>query len=92
MIKYVTIKKFEELTGYTEAAVNTKIRDGVWLEGKVFVKAPDGRNLISIEGYEQWVEMAAGLRKHQNRAMKSPSLTVAFDAAKGPSSSPTPLT
>ena len=50
-VKYVSIKKFSELSGYTEDAVRTKIRDGVWLEGIVWIKALDGRNLINIEGY-----------------------------------------
>jgi hypothetical protein len=54
-IRYVTIQRFAEETGYTENAIRTKIRDGVWHEGQEWVKAPDGRNLIDIEGYNAWV-------------------------------------
>ena len=54
-IRYVTIRRFAEATGYTENAIRTKIRDGVWREGQEWVKAPDGRNLIDIEGYNAWV-------------------------------------
>ncbi|HGM5498882.1 TPA: excisionase [Stenotrophomonas maltophilia] len=51
----MTLKQFEALTGYTVDATNSKIKRGDWLEGAVFIKAPDGRNLIDLEGYEEWV-------------------------------------
>ncbi|MBH1530622.1 excisionase [Stenotrophomonas maltophilia] len=54
-IRFVTLKQFEALTGYTVDAINSKIKRGDWLEGAVFIKAPDGRNLIDLEGYEEWV-------------------------------------
>ena len=91
-VKYVSIKKFSELSGYTEDAIRTKIRDGVWLEGKVWIKALDGRNLINIEGYEEWVEMAAVFAKHQERAMKSPLHLKGRVVASGSNLSPVPLT
>ncbi|SOD42605.1 hypothetical protein SAMN06298226_2956 [Nitrosovibrio sp. Nv4] len=56
MTGYVQIWKFCELTGYTEDAVRTKIKRGAWLQNRVWRKAPDGRILISIEGYRDWVE------------------------------------
>ncbi|MCR8714779.1 excisionase [Stenotrophomonas indicatrix] len=54
-IRFVTLKQFEALTGYTVDVVNSKIERGDWPEGAVFFKAPDGRNLIDLEGYEEWV-------------------------------------
>ena len=54
-IRYVTISKFAELSGYTEDAIRTKIRDSVWVEGYEWHKAPDCRNLIDIEGVERWI-------------------------------------
>lgn len=45
--------------GYTEKAARRKIEDGVWLEGKVWCKAPDGHVMIIMDGYEAW---AAGER------------------------------
>ena len=36
-VKYVSIKKLNELSRYTEDAIRTKIRDGKWLEGKVWI-------------------------------------------------------
>lgn len=53
-VRFVTLKQFEALTGYTVDAINSKIKRGDWLEGAVFYKAPDGRNLIDLEGYEEW--------------------------------------
>jgi hypothetical protein len=56
MLRYVTIGKFAAESGYTEEAIRAKIKNGVWLHGSVWIKAPDGRNLIDIQGYERWVE------------------------------------
>jgi hypothetical protein len=53
---YVVIEKAAQITGYSKRAIEAKIERGVWLEGKVWVHAPDGRRLISLKGYEQWVE------------------------------------
>ncbi len=52
----VTIGKFSVLTGYTEDAIRAKVERGVWLEGLVWFRAPDGRVLISLRGYDAWVE------------------------------------
>ena len=54
--RYVTIEKFAEHTGYTADAVRKKRERGVWLEGQVVRKAPDGRILIDLEEFERWVE------------------------------------
>jgi hypothetical protein len=37
-------------------AIERKIERGDWVEGKVWIRAPDGRVLINIPGYEKWVE------------------------------------
>ena len=44
------------LTGYTEKAIQQKIDAGVWREGHEWKKAPDGRRLVDLEGYDRWVE------------------------------------
>ena len=54
--RYVTLARFEALTGYTEKAAARKIETGVWLEGHEYRRAPDGRLLIDMEGFERWVE------------------------------------
>ena len=92
MIRYVTIPKFAEHSGYTEDAIRTKIRDGVWIEGNVWIKAPDNRVLIDMEGYQKWVETGGVLRLRRKAVSKLASCTKAPGAGKGWLSSPQPLT
>lgn len=65
-MRYLTVRKFSIESGYTEAAIRAKIADGTWGEDFVWRKAPDGRVLIDVSGYEEWVENATGrrLKKH----------------------------
>lgn len=65
--RHVTIKKFCAETGYTPDAVRSKMKRGDWLEGAVWVKAPDGRILIDMEGYEAWA-IGATSSPHQRAA------------------------
>lgn len=92
MIRYMTIPKFAAETGYTEDAIRTKIRDGIWPKGQVWIKAPDNRILIDVQGYEKWVETGVGLKLGRKAALKSPSCITAFAAVKESRSSPPPLT
>jgi hypothetical protein len=54
--KYVLLPLAEAITGYTVKAIERKIERGDWAEGKVWIRAPDGRILLNIPGYEKWVE------------------------------------
>lgn len=92
-VNWLTIRKFSELTGYSENAIRTKIRDGVWIEGRVWKKAPDGRNLISVDGYNQWVEnnvLAPSLSARPQS--KSPLPIKERDAGRRSNLTPPPLT
>lgn len=62
MLRYLTIPKFADLSGYTADAISSKIRDGIWREGHEWKRAPDGRNLVDIDGYHRWVEGAPALQ------------------------------
>ncbi len=62
--RYITIAKFSELTGYTVDAVQSKIKRGQWLMDQLWVKAPDGRILIDLQGYAAWAE---GKSQHAER-------------------------
>lgn len=53
---YVVIQKAAELTGYSRRAIELKIARGQWVEGREWVKGPDGRRLISLKGYAAWAE------------------------------------
>jgi len=55
-MKYVTIKKLAELTGYSEDAIRAKRKRGIWLFGIHWRKSPDGRLQFNIEAIEQWIE------------------------------------
>jgi hypothetical protein len=53
--RYVTIELFSAMTGLTPGAVRKRIERGVYLEGKQFRRAPDGRIWMDTKGHEQWV-------------------------------------
>lgn len=54
--RYVLLPLANLLTGYSVKAMQRKIERGDWQEGKVWRRAPDGRILIDLVGYERWVE------------------------------------
>lgn len=54
-LEWLLIPAFANLTGYSEKAVRRKIEDGVWLEGKHYKKAPDGRITMNLQEYYKWV-------------------------------------
>jgi len=54
--RYVTIDLFSAVTGLTPAAVRKRIERGVYLEGKQFRRAPDGRIRMDLQRHERWVE------------------------------------
>lgn len=70
--RFVTIGLAEALTGYTKDAIQTKISRGIWIEGREWRRAPDGRVLIDMRGYEKWVESQNQVA-YTNRAAKSDS-------------------
>lgn len=54
--RYVLLPLAAAMTGYTEKAIRKKIEDGVWIEGREFLKAPDGHLFVNVQGFERWVE------------------------------------
>ncbi len=53
--QYVTVRLASSLTGLSQPAIRGKIREGKWVEGREFVRAPDGGIFISLKGVERWV-------------------------------------
>lgn len=51
----VLIKKVVEATGYTEQAIRAKIKRGVWLEDKIWNRAPDNRIVFYLEEIQSWM-------------------------------------
>ena len=56
MTRYVRLKRFCEMTGWTPDAVQKMIQRCVWIEGRQFRRVDAGL-LIDLQGYEKWVEM-----------------------------------
>lgn len=54
--RYVTIPLAAATLGYSIDAIEAKVARGVWLEGREWRRAPDGRVLIDTKGVERWVE------------------------------------
>ncbi len=54
--RYVLLPLANLLTGYSVKAMERKIERGDWQEGKVWRRAPDGRIVIDVVGYQRWVE------------------------------------
>jgi hypothetical protein len=67
--RHVLLPLANLLTGYSVKAMERKIERGDWREGKVWRRAPDGRIVIDVLGYQRWVE---GPRP----ALTSPSRTL----------------
>ncbi|KPC32560.1 Phage excisionase [Pseudomonas syringae pv. cilantro] len=40
-MRYMTIRKFASESGYSEDAIRSKIRDGIWRFGEIWYRAPD---------------------------------------------------
>jgi hypothetical protein len=54
--RYVLLPLANLLTGYSVKAMERKIERGDWQEGKVWKRAPDGRIVIDIVGYQRWID------------------------------------
>lgn len=53
--RYVRIPLAATVTGLSVKAIEKKIDDGVWLEGREYKRK--GREIyIDLKGYEKWVE------------------------------------
>lgn len=54
-MKWITIQKLSEMTGYTVGALRRKMERGQFIENVHYRHAPDGRIHFNLEAYEQWV-------------------------------------
>jgi hypothetical protein len=53
--RYVLVDVAHVLFGYTVKAMNVKMDTGVWREGFEWIKAPDGRRFVIVDGVERWI-------------------------------------
>jgi hypothetical protein len=81
--RYVLLPLANLLTGYSVKAMERKIERGDWQEGKVWRRAPDGRILIDVLGYQRWVEgpRAAVTSLSRGREGQKMQLPVQMDLA-----------
>ncbi|MDX8401873.1 MAG: hypothetical protein R8K47_04510 [Mariprofundaceae bacterium] len=79
--KWILLKKFCEMTGYTKHAFHAKKQRGVWLEGLHWKYGPDGHIFINWREVDRWVEADQG-SKYGASASASHSSIVASAAGK----------
>ena len=89
MIEYKTVRQFAAESGYTEEAIRTKISRGVFGENEVWVRGPDNRVLISIQGFNEWVRKGQEFVQQAIQASEFPSHTKGKNVEK--SFQPAPL-
>lgn len=54
-LEWMLMPLFCNLTGYTVKAVQRKIEEGKWIEGRHYRRAPDGHITINLQAYYRWV-------------------------------------
>ena len=79
--RYVLLPLANLLTGYSVKAMERKIERGDWQEGKVWKRAPDGRIVIDVLGYQRWVEEPKSAVASPSRGLgrRKPSLPKQMD-------------
>lgn len=53
---HVTLTLAQAVTGLSIKSMEARIARGVWLQGKEYHRAPDGRIFVDLRGYALWVE------------------------------------
>jgi len=67
-LQWMLLPLFCVCTGYTAKAIQRKIEDGKWIEGRMYKRAPDGHITINLQEYYRWVIGAgAGATAHERR-------------------------
>lgn len=84
MLKRIPL--FCQESGYSEKAVARKIEDGVWVEGREYVRAPDGRLLIDMDGFEKWALGEQRWAEKQQAAVLSPANAAPESGSRGAAS------
>lgn len=55
-MKWVTLKKYCEISGDTVDAVKQRRKKGEWAEGKHSKLGPNGRIWVNLEQVDRWIE------------------------------------
>ncbi len=70
-LEWMLLPLFCGCTGYTSKAVQRKIEDGKWLEGRMYKRAPDGHITINLQEYYRWVDGSGARVPAQERRLRS---------------------
>ena len=54
-IKWITIKAFSEVTGFTQEAIKAKRARGIWRDGDI-TKKTCNTVFVNVQRYNEWVE------------------------------------
>jgi hypothetical protein len=65
--RFVTVDLASSMTGLSASAIRTKIARSIWVEGREYVRAPDGHLMIDLRGYEEWVQQVAPPERRKKR-------------------------
>lgn len=57
MPRWVLINRASELIGYSEDAIRHMVKNGRWVEGRIWKKVGN-RVFINLEEFDRWVEAA----------------------------------
>ncbi|WP_434557999.1 hypothetical protein [Pseudomonas sp. Z4-20] len=83
-MRYLTIRKFANESGYTEAAIRSKISDGAWIKDQVWRRAPDNRILIDVHGFEEWVANGKSREVLKHPLLRPPSPKISKSSLSPP--------
>lgn len=84
MLKRIPL--FCQEAGYSPKAVARKIEDGVWVAGREYVRAPDGRQLIDTEGFNKWALGDKRWAEKQKAAVLCPANAASESGSRGAAS------
>lgn len=68
--RFVLLPLAASITGYSVKALQRKIEEGLWLDGREYRRAPDGRIHVDMQAYERWVMSGGQRRKPRAQSAK----------------------
>ncbi|RUP24456.1 MAG: excisionase [Curvibacter sp.] len=54
--RFVTVNLCSSITGLTRSAINKRMGEGHWIEGRQWRRAEDGSIWIDMQAVERWVQ------------------------------------
>lgn len=69
-LEWMLISLFCVYTGYTSKAIQRKIEDGKWIEGRMYKRAPDGHITVNLQEYYRWVNGTGTGTSRQERRVR----------------------